>query len=319
MELFNNINLGITTECNAKCYLCNRSCIPDFPKNINMNISILDKILPHTKSIQIIGGFGDFINHPQSLEFAEKMQDVDFNIETNGELHDEYYWKQLALLAKDENHSVQFSIDDIENEVNPYRKVNTEKVLHNLSVFRDAGGHAKIKTILFQFNESQIEKMKIKFGENFYTQQSMFYPKYGLLSAPSFIKHDGSISLINKINKMKMRSPLTCPWQDGRWLLVNELGEVHICCYILTFLAGKKDRAPKSISEYTKLEYYGELYDLYLKNKDNIDLNNVSLEAAYSNEYNQYVIKNFKNINRCKISCGTKEGLKKLCQSTHQI
>lgn len=312
--VFNNINIGITTECNAKCYLCNRTCIPEFPSS-ELAPEILDKIIPFTKRIQIIGGFGDFINHPKSLEFAHKLKDIDFLIETNGELHDSSYWKELAQIANNKDQAVQFSIDDILNDVNYYRKVNTKKVLENLQTFISAGGYAKIKTILFEFNEDQIDQMREYFKSlEFYTQKSMFYPVSGKLSAPTGTKHSGSISILNQITSKRMTSPKSCQWQDGKWLLINELGEVHICCYILTFIAGMKDKAPKEISEYTKLKYYNELYDIYLKNKDKININNVTLMEAYNNQYNQYVINNYKNINRCKIACGIESEIKRICQ-----
>ena len=190
-------------------------------------------------------------------------------------------------------------------------------MLRNFDTFVNAGGFAKVKSILFAFNEHQIVKMKERFdGVEFLTQQSMYYPKTGLLSAPSHIKHNGSIAFLNSISERRMTSPKSCPWQDGKWLLINELGEVHTCCYLLTFIAGMKDRAPKEISKFTSLDYYGEVYDLYVKNKEAINLNNVCLTDAYENEYNRYVRKNYKNIERCKLSCGISEKIKEALQGT---
>ena len=66
-----------------------------------------------------------------------------------------------------------------------------------------------------------------------------------------------------------------------------------------------KDTAPLSISKYTGSEYYEDVYPIYLKNKELINLNTegVTLESAYNNEFFQYIKNNHKFVKNCRASC----------------
>lgn len=306
IKYFNNINVGITSKCNAKCYLCNRRTIESFPLDLELPIGVFDKIIPYTDKIQIVGGFGDFINHSKSLEIAQKLKEsnVEYLIETNGGIGDEQYWKELGNIVNGKG-MIQFSIDDIKNDVNPYRKTNTDKVLNNLRNFVMNGGNAQVKTLVFNFNQCELDNMKEYFDQYdipFFTQYSMYYPKAGKFSAPDNINHSGTLALIYSLPS---QSTFSCPWNDGKWLLINEFGEVHPCCNILTFISGYKDRTPKELHEYVTDEMFEDIYELYVENKNKINLINdeVTLKSAYENKYNQYILNNFMNISRCKAKC----------------
>jgi len=309
---FNNINLGITSKCNAGCDYCNRKTFKDFPNmNTQMPLDTFKKILNHTNHIEFCGSYGDFINHSDGLSFLEETlkRNIKFNIETNAGCRDEIYWKELAKLCNNENAYVQFSIDDIKNERNPYRKVHTQTVLNNLDTFIKYGGYAVVKTLLFKFNEDYLEEMQsyfMKLGVKKYLKQySMIYEE-GDLSAPiSCLYKQGTLPYIYTLSEKITQIPKVCPWANGKWLYILDNGEVHPCCYIVSYAAEIKDTMP-FVSQYTDYDQYGELYKIYLKNKDLINLNTkgVTLESAYNNEYNLYIKNNFQNIPRCVKRCG---------------
>ena len=310
-KYFNNVNLGITSKCNAKCDYCNRKTFADFPDmNQDMPLSTFEKILPFTKKIEFCGSYGDFINHPNSLEFAEitKSKKIPFNIETNAAVRNKEYWQSLAKICNSENAYVQFSIDDILNTINPYRKVNTSNVLENLETFILAGGYAEVKTILFNFNENQMNSMKTLFDNmgvrKHLKQYSMIYEK-NELAAPKDCKYKkGTLPFLYDISSKLKNKPKVCQWNAGKWIYILDNGEVHPCCNIVTYGGMLKDTMP-FVSEYTNIEEFGDLYEIYLKNKYLINLNTegVTLESAYFNEYNKYVRNNFHNIPRCVKRC----------------
>jgi len=307
---FNNINLGITSKCNAGCAYCNRKTFPEFPdKNRDMSMETFMKVLPYTKHIQFCGSYGDFINHKESLPFAwiTKKQGTHFYIETNAGIHSKEYWRDLASICDSENCRVQFSIDDIKNDINPYRKVKTEKVLENLNYFIEAGGYAYVKSILFAFNEDQQDEMKEYFAKigvkKFLNQYSIAYE--GDLAAPKNCPYEkGTLPYLYDVNAGIKQPVKRCMWLQGAWLYILDNGEVHPCCNIVPYGATMKDLLPH-IGHMTNMEQYGEVYDIYLRNKELINLNyeNVTLESAWNNEYLVYVRENFQNIKRCHSVC----------------
>lgn len=314
---FNSVHFGITSKCNASCYICNRNCVSSYPLNIEISKEIFDKVYPYTKQVGLMGGFGDFINHKDSLYFPKILlaHNKKFMIETNAGIRDEKYWKDLAKLAKDEDHHVQFSIDDIKNDINPYRKTKTERVLTNLKTFIDAGGCAYVKIIVFNFNYKYLNEMSEYFKSigviKVFKQYSTNYMMEGELSCPADYPHkQGTHPYLKKLNNSLNIDFSFCPWVKGKWCYIFENGEVHNCCsiFILGHVETYHPEKLKLMSDLTtKEDYKDELIDLYLKNRDLINLNNdgVTLESAYNNEYNAYLRKNFKDIPRCNYRCKT--------------
>jgi len=278
-----------------------------------MSIETFRKVIPYAKKMSFIGGFGDFINHPQSLDFVREIGDKPFMIETNAGIRDESYWKELASMANDADHYVQFSVDEVFESQNPYRMVDTKIVLHNLKTFIDAGGYAVVKTIRFNFNEDKIPIMTEFFKsigvKEYHTQLSIYYPDKGdsILSAPHVpgVFVNGTLPLVYKINEKFSKSGVKCGWKEGRWLYIVENGEVHRCCKLSIYINGMQDNAPAPISKYTQDEYYDDISEIYYRNKELINLNTdgVTMETIQNNEYFRYIEEKFKHVKRCKISC----------------
>lgn len=311
-KFFNNINLGITSKCNAKCAYCNRNTFKEFPDmNKDMELSTFKKIYPYAKRIEFCGSYGDIINHNNAFPFLElcKSNDVKFNIETNAGFRSSDYWKHLATLCNSNEQYAQFSIDDIINPINMYRRVKTDVVLNNLKTFIDAGGFAVVKTLLFRFNDDQQNIMSKVFKDlgvkNHIKQYSMIYEE-GDLNCPIECKYtQGTLPYLYEISKNIKMPPKECQWGSGNWIYILDNGEVHPCCNIVTYAAEYKDDMP-FIGEYTDKDEFGILYELYKANKELINLNNdcVTLETAYNNEYHAYIRANFKTIPRCIKRCG---------------
>lgn len=179
------IQIGVTTKCNAKCYMCFRNleryCIPH---NIELPIEAIEKLIPHFNLFVFIGCFGDFICHSKSLEIVNLLSDKNIHIDTNGSLHGKEYWTELGKSPA----TVRFCIDDIEGKTDRYRKTDIRKTLQNLEWFMEAGGKAKMKTVLFNFNQHQ--NISELYDIPHITEFSRNYEDEGDFSRPdNFIKH----------------------------------------------------------------------------------------------------------------------------------
>lgn len=306
---FKNINIGITAQCNAKCAYCNRQTLPDFPDmNTRMRFKTFNKILGYSEHIQFCGSFGDFSMHAHGLAIAQlaKARGA-LTIETNGAKKDSRYWEELGRICNSEKHKVQFNVDDVENVINPYRQVKTEDVLDNIMIFTRAGGYAVSKTILFKFNEDQPirEHLKDVGVKEFYTQYSTIYEPGTFLEAPTNFPHvTGTLPFIYNTSKLMSSSLKSCPWQDMEACYILDNGEVHVCCNLIPWAAHIQDLMP-GVGQYTHYSRYGKELELYEKNKHKINLNmeSVTLDSAWNNEYNVYVRENFQGIQKCQERC----------------
>lgn len=309
--------MGITSKCNAQCDYCNRQTFPGWEYiNQDMTLDTFKKIYKYTDHIEFCGSFGDFSNHSNGLEFVDLSKtrpDLTFNIETNGETRTNDYWVELARMCNSEKSYVQFSIDDIEREINPYRKVRTQTVLRNLNTFIEAGGYAVVKTLLFRFNQDQpFNQYFSNIGVKRHIKQySMCYSEE-LPPPDTYRNKKGTLDYLYSLGKNIKGAPKKCPWSNGKWIYILDNGEVHPCCNFVVFGAELEDKMPFDLPKYTDRDKYGEVYDLYINNRELIDLSNpdVTLESAYYNEYNVYVRNNFKTIPRCINRCNILNVLK---------
>jgi MoaA/NifB/PqqE/SkfB family radical SAM enzyme len=320
--MLERVNVGVSTNCNAKCFTCFRTKSSKVPYNIFLKNETLLKFVEHFKLIEFIGGWGDFVTVPHGLELVQTLNDYNkkFIIETNAGIRDSEYWSNFGKLSsQNKNGAVQFSIDEIKNEYDTYRKTHTKTVLNNLKTFIDNGGIADVKTINWKFNENDIDDMADYFksiGVRTLKRHDAFqYEESGDFSAPFFsILAKGTYQIIYTNNYLK-RTPKQCHWMKQRRMMLDELGELHQCCNLVTISTLSEYQEPPDDMIYPAIyASYDDIKDIYLKNKHLINLNNpdVTFESAYNNEYNEYVRKNYKNITRCKLSCSTSLEIKDL-------
>lgn len=256
-----------------------------------MSLDVFDKIHPFAERIEFIGSAGDFIYHPQSLEFLERIPHKGFVVETNGSIKDSEYWKKLATYTKQENQIVIFAIDDILREVNPYRKVKTAEVLKNFNAFVEAGGNAFIKVLLFDFNENQIEQMKERFkGHKIMFHSSEEYSdEFKPPSIINILAKQGTSILSDDLFDVLSKRPIThCTWAKEKKIFIFEDGEVQPCCNF----------NPHDINY-----RYGKIEQLYPENKHLININNYTLQEIMNTEYFKYVYSSFNDIPRCRVKC----------------
>lgn len=170
-EDIRGLHLELTTKCNAFCPMCNRNYkgkVREKLKMTELSLSDCKKILNGNflkmlKLISLCGVFGDPINNKYLFEIIDYIYsenpNVVINIYTNGSIHNNEWWKQLAIKLK--NGRVIFGIDGLEGISELHRcNTNYNKVIQNAKSFINAGGIAQWDYIVFRHNEHQVEDAK---------------------------------------------------------------------------------------------------------------------------------------------------------------
>jgi len=319
---FSKIFMGITNRCNAKCFTCNREVYTKYQYNNETSIDLIERIVPFTDELNFIGEMGDFIFHPKSLEIADlviRKHNTFMRTDTNGNRPDQDYWKALGELTAGTESYVRFMIDDLEDDKHRVG-VDTQQVLRNIQTFIDAGGNAYVKTILFDFNYNKIDAMAQVFKDmgvqKYHSIKSRWYQDSGPLSAPPGVQ--SSLKTFDVIVEGKSKGDLNnikvkeCHWAKNKLCYINEFGELKVCCHLVFEGIVFAQEIDSFMEPYIGREMFQDLLDLYERNKKLINLNTpgVTLESAYSNEFNQTLINNPNDFKICKYRCNLPNHIK---------
>jgi len=173
MFKFDNINeyqLEITTYCNAACPQCPRniqgSGINPYMPLVHLSREAIDAAfgVEHCgklKQIFFCGSYGDPVMHPDFLDilqdFRRKHPTLWLYIHTNGGVHDERYWAEIATIMNGYG-QIDFGFDGLEDTLHLYRRnVKYAVAMRNARAFIGAGGRAQWNYIVFKHNEHQVE------------------------------------------------------------------------------------------------------------------------------------------------------------------
>lgn len=170
---YNNITqieLELTTRCNAACPQCSRNYYggktwPSLPIT-DLNLSWLKEHLPAEalagmKEIRLCGTYGDPCIHPKLIEIVSWLHSVSnaqITIRTNGGMRGADWWAKLAKVLRSTD-IVFFGIDGLKDTNHLYR-IGTSwgKIMNNSQAFIANGGNAVWSYLVFEHNEHQIEK-----------------------------------------------------------------------------------------------------------------------------------------------------------------
>ena len=166
----NQIELELTTRCNAACPQCVRNhyggrtwpTLPLVDLDFDTIIQRLEPVLEPGMLVRLCGTYGDPIMYRRVLDLVKWLvnQQVEVAINTNASLRTPEWWGDLADVLQDSG-KVYFGIDGLDDTHHLHRRrTNFHRIIRNLKAFNTAGGHSVWSFIIFRHNQHQVESAR---------------------------------------------------------------------------------------------------------------------------------------------------------------
>lgn len=164
------VHIELTDKCQAQCPMCARNyhggATRPFIRNGDITIDQFKEWFPRGFLAQLenfysCGNYGDPAFARDCLEIYSYVREcnptVRLAIHTNGGMRNPEWWRKLAQY----NIEVVFAVDGFKGKHELYRK-NTkfDKVIENLTAFVNAGGRARIDSLVFAHNEHDVNELE---------------------------------------------------------------------------------------------------------------------------------------------------------------
>lgn len=173
MQLVSNIksvHIELTDKCQAQCPMCARNyhggATRPFIRNGDISLDQFKQwfsrdFLAQLYNFYSCGNYGDPAFANDCLEIYAYVRECNpsarLAIHTNGGMRNPAWWTKLAQY----NIEVIFAVDGFKGKHELYRK-NTkfDKVIENLRAFIDAGGNARVDSLVFAHNELEADMLE---------------------------------------------------------------------------------------------------------------------------------------------------------------
>lgn len=254
-----NLQIEITTHCNAFCPGCARNIdggelVPGL-KLEKMEIDLWKKITQdqfltnNIRQITFNGMFGDPLAHPKIFELIDLLpRHLQIEINSNGSFRNKEFWKRFAwLLQEFKGHTMIWGIDGMQDTHAIHRRgTDWNKIIENLKIFNSNGGMSEWRMILFEHNLHQVDQCR-KLAEElkcqcFWIRQSyddIIHAKQYKNFPPAILKSPSNIE--NKIIEQENEDVFeidsyektlsVCPWHNTHSIQLSADGRVWPCCY----------------------------------------------------------------------------------------
>ena len=164
------IHMELTDKCQSQCPMCARNnhggATRPFIRNGDISIDQFKewfpkKFLAQLNNFYSCGNYGDPAFANDCLEIYSYIRECNptarLAIHTNGGMRNPAWWEKLA------QHKIEviFAVDGFKGKHELYRKnTNFDKVIENLKAFCDAGGEARVDSLVFRHNEHEVDELK---------------------------------------------------------------------------------------------------------------------------------------------------------------
>ena len=319
LEDIREINIELSSRCNARCPLCIRN-FHGFPHNTgyaetDLSLARLKEIVPESVVTQldhlmVNGDYGDMLMNPETPEilawFREHgHQNFKIDVFTNGGARGREFWESLGSLDLD----INFCIDGLEDTHHLYRQ-NTlyETVIRNAGYYMAAGGRAHWCMTEFDHNRHQIDQARERSTKLGFHR---FFTRYtGRDSGPVYDQQGKKVFVLKQetANGYQLPDQITTDWVNQQDRNPKVIPHKKITCEALTvwpvsvYIAADGTLDPCClIGNYTKPNNNWNQNDLSLLRRENIDT--LEKNVAWFNR----VIDTFGTdgqLNVCNIYCG---------------
>lgn len=180
-KIVNNLQVDITSHCNARCGACVRNSDGDevreelelehFDVDVWRRLVTEDTRGWYIAEMSLNGNWGDPMMHPKLVEmldiFSSHHPETSLFLHTNGSMRTEKFWHDLGgVCRKFSNHLVVFAVDGMEDTHALYRrKTIWSKIIANIGAFTSNGGRANCMMTLFEHNKHQVHDVERIAGE----------------------------------------------------------------------------------------------------------------------------------------------------------
>ena len=348
--------LEITTYCNAACPQCPRnnqgSGINPYMPLTHLDRDAIDAAFSvnhcrNLKQIFFCGSYGDPVMHPNFLDilqdFRNKNSTLWLYIHTNGGVHDESYWREIATIMNGYG-QIDFGFDGLEDTLHLYRRnVKYNVAMRNARAFISAGGRAQWNYIVFKHNEHQVEQARAlskeygffnflprKTGRFYDHTNESSYPNWPVLDRHGHTEYvleepvneewrNPSVQKIEVIKKMHgtfldylKQTPVHCDALLGNKVVITAEGLVLPCnffehnMYDARFYTHAKPGANSASFLSNNKNQVKEFIDQY---KKELDINKKSLESIFKSTFWSELVSRWTGPNKimeCAMTCGEK-------------
>lgn len=171
-----NLQIDITSHCNARCGACVRNKDGDETKEElvleHFDMEVWERLAKEDThgwfigDLTLNGNWGDPMMHPKLVEmltiWTQYHPESSLYLHTNGSMRTVKFWEDLAIACRRfTNHLVVFAVDGLEDTHSIYRrKTNFNKIIENIKAFTSNNGRANVTMTLFEHNKHQVKQVE---------------------------------------------------------------------------------------------------------------------------------------------------------------
>jgi MoaA/NifB/PqqE/SkfB family radical SAM enzyme len=348
--------LEITTYCNAACPQCPRnvqgSGLNPYMPLVHLDRYIIDSAfsVEHCKNIKQIffcGSYGDPIMHPDFLDilqdFRNKNPTLWLYIHTNGGVHDESYWSEIATIMNGYG-QIDFGFDGLEDTLHLYRRnVKYATAMRNARAFIRAGGRAQWNYIVFRHNEHQVEQAKVlsqeygffnflarKTGRFYDHARECAYPNWPVLDKNRNVEYyleepvnpkwrNPSVQKVEVIKKMHgnfqrylEQTPIRCDALLGNKVVISATGLVLPCNFFEHNLYDARFFKPEFMPDANAASFQNgrnQVQEFVKTFAEELDINSRILQDIFKSDFWRALVLSWDRPGRimeCAMTCGEK-------------
>jgi MoaA/NifB/PqqE/SkfB family radical SAM enzyme len=354
-DTIDEYQLEITTYCNAACPQCPRnilgSNINPYMPLVHLSRETIDTsfTVDHCNKLRQIffcGSYGDPIMHPDFLDilrdFRKKNPTLWLYIHTNGGVHKEDYWAEIAHIMNGYG-QIDFGFDGLEDTLHLYRRnVKYGIAMRNARAFIDAGGRAQWNFIVFKHNEHQVEQAKElskeykffnflprKTGRFYNHTNECAYPYWPVVDKHKKVEYvleepvseewkNPSVQKIEVLKKMHgsfreylNQTPIKCDALLGNKVVITAEGLVLPCNFFEHNLYDARffdDYMPgANVASFTSNG--NQIQEFVGQHRDGLNINQKSLEDVFKSNFWKELTSRWSGSNKimeCAMTCGEK-------------